>query len=248
MRAGVHAATRSRPRVGGRLPDLAPAPTSIAPAGAPTAAVASPFVPPAPTPAPPLRSDPAVTPEPGALWFGDDFDTVAAWPDGSLDWMTTSVAGGQYRIVTQVTDLPVVVMAAAGEGSPAGSITVAMRLTIPAGTDPESGAGLVLETVAGERLMALVFANGRVSLLRDSIESLDQLASGTVARPGGAVDLALSLGGGVAGVAVDGSPVASARVDLAPIGFGIAVWSPLKPATIDVDAYRVWVAGANSQP
>lgn len=210
------------------------------PVPAPTVAPATPTL--APTVAP------TVVPEPGALWFGDDFDQVAAWPDGTLDWMTTSVVGGQYRIAAQVTDLPIVVMAAAGEGSPDGSILVAMRLTLPPGTDADAGAGLVLETVAGERLMVIVFANGRVSLLRDSIESLDQLASGTINPPGGPVELALSIGDGDATVVVDGSQVASARAAFAPIGFGIAIWAPLEPATIEVDQYRVWVVGPAPQP
>lgn len=217
-------------------PDVTGPPATMAPT--PTGTVV-----PAPTVAP------SVSPEPGALWFSDDFDTVAAWPDGPLDWMTTSVAGGRYRIATQVTDLPVVVMAAAGEGSPGGSIIVTLRLTLASGADPETAGGLVLETGAGERLMALVSANGRVSLLRDSIESLDQVASGTISPPTGPVELTLSLGDGTAIAAVDGSQVASARLAFVPIGFGIAVWTPLKPATMDVDHYRVWVVdGAATQP
>ena len=218
-------------------PGVTAPPATAAPVATP---VATPLPAPTVPPATPTVS-PTVAPEPGALWFGDDFDQVAAWPDGALDWMTTSITGGQYRIAAQVTDLPVVVMAAAGEGSPDGRILVAMRLTLPPGTDADAGAGLVLETVAGELLIVIVFANGRVSLLRDSIESLDQLASGTINPPAGPVDLTLSLGDGAAIAVVDGSQVASARLAFVPIGFGIAVWTPLKPATMDVDHYRVWV-------
>ena len=216
-------------------PTAPPSPVSSASSAQPTL----PSVPPDPT-------TPA-SPEPGTIWFADDFDTVAAWPDGNLDWVTTSVAGGQYRVAARVTDLPVVVMAAAGEGSPGADVLIAVRLTLGAGSDPETSAGLVVGDAGGMRLMALVSANGRVSLLRDSIESLEQLASGSITPPAGPVDLTLSLGRGTAIVAVDGVPLASAQAAFAPIEFGIAAWAPLRPATLDVDSYRVWVRGA-AQP
>ncbi len=196
------------------------------------------------TPAP----SPLASPEAGTLWFADDFDTVAAWPEGSLDWLTADVAGGMYRIDAQPTDLPIFVMAAAGEGSPGPAVRVTALLAIAADADPATGAGVAIEDAAGARLLAMVSADGRVTLFQDSIESLDLLASGSISPPSGAVELALSLSGDAAAVSVDGIPVTSARATLSPVGVGLAVWAVGGPATIEVDSYRVWAAGGAAGP
>lgn len=220
-------------------------------------AVAAPSVPaassrPSATPPGTPEATPApsslASPEAGTPWFADDFDAVAAWPVGALDWLTADVAGGLYHIVAQPTDLPVVVMAAAGEGSPGPTVRVTALLAIGANADPATGAGLALEDAAGARLLAMVSRDGRVTLLRDSIESLDLLASGSVSPPAAAVELTLSLGAGTAVVSVGGIPVASARATLSPTGVGLVVWAVGGPAAIDVDAYRVWAGGGAAPP
>ena len=186
----------------------------------------------------PSRSPSADTGEP---WFADDFDTVAAWPDGTLDWVTTSIVDGRYRIDAQETDLPVYVMAAAGDGSPGSSVSLTAEISIVARADPASAAGVALEDAHGMRLLALISADGRASLVRDSFESLDVLASGSVAAHAGPIELTLVLGGESATVSIDGRQVASARATLEAVGVGIGVWAVGGPATIDVDRYRVWV-------
>jgi hypothetical protein len=212
-------------------PQATPAPTATAATAAP------PTAPPTPTPAP----------EAGTPWFADDFDAVAAWPVGPLDWLTADVAGGQYHIVARPTDLPVFVMAAAGEGSPGPMVRVTALLAISASADPATGAGVSIEDVAGARLLAMVSPDGRVTLFRDSIESLDLLASGSISPPSGVVELTLSLDAGTAAVSIDGIQVASARATLSTMGVGLAVWAVGGPAAIDVDAYRVW-AGSGAAP
>jgi len=219
-----------------RVPQATLAPTATAATAAP------PTVPPTPTPTP------TPAPEAGTQWFADDFDAIAAWPVGALDWLTADVAGGQYHIVARPTDLPVFVMAAAGEGSPGPTVRVTALLAIGADADPATGAGLALEDAAGARLLAMVSRDGRVTLLRDSIESLDLLASGSVSPPSGAVELTLSLSAGTAAVAVDGIQVASARATLSTMGVGLAVWAVGGPAVIDVDAYSVWAGGGAAPP
>ncbi len=188
-----------------------------------------------------LDSADLASPAVSTLWFADDFDTVAAWPVGPLDWLATAVADGTYLIDAQPTDLPVVVMAAAGEGSPGDALTVTVELAFTADADPEAGAGPVIEDDQGTRLLALVSADGRVTLFRDSVESLDLLASGSISPPSGPVELELSVDANGATVSVDGVPVTSATASLAPIAFGLAVWVVSRSTTIVVDAYRVWV-------
>jgi hypothetical protein len=177
---------------------------------------------------------------PGTTWFSDEFDVVAAWPDGRLDWMTTAVRDGAYRIDAIETDLPVFVFAAAGEGAPRVPVTVAADLVIGPG-DPATSAGIVLEAADGTRLIALVSGAGRVTILRDSIEQLDEVAVGFIDPPVAPVRLRLSLDGDTASVSIDGRVVASARETLAPIGFGLAVWAR-GDAAFEILRYEVWSA------
>jgi hypothetical protein len=211
--------------------------------GSPVPAVASPA-----TPIATSVPDELASPAAETLWFADDFDTVAAWPVGQLDWLTTAVEGGTYRIDAQPTDLPVVVMAAAGEGSPGRAVIVIVELAIAPGSNPTTGAGLAVVDAVGTRFLALVAADGRVSLLRDSIESLDLLASGSTSAPVGTVGLGLSIGAATTTVSVDGIPVTSAQASIAPNAVGLAVWAMGGPATIDVDTYRVWSVGDAARP
>lgn len=195
----------------------------------------------------PATDAPAVidlaTPGAGTLWFADEFDTAGAWPTGPLDWMTATVADGVYRLDVQPTDLPVTVTGATGEGSPGAALTVSARLSFPTDADPATSAGPVLQDAEGNRIMALVLADGRVALVRDTFESLDLLASGETAPPGGMIDLSITLENGSATVAVGGVSLATAETSLVPISFGIAVWAASRPATIEVDSYSIRVIG-----
>ncbi len=199
---------------------------------------------PAPTPAtdPPAESSPAPSAA-GTLWFADDFDAEGAWPIGPLDWATTSMAGGLYRIDAQPTDLPVFITGATGEGSPGSALTVKVNLALSPDADPATSVGTVIEDAAGERIVALVLADGRVALLRDSIESLDLIASGAIPPPTGMIELSLTLSDGSAVVSVDGESVATAQTSIVPISFGLAVWAASHPTSIDVDSYAIWITG-----
>ncbi len=184
----------------------------------------------------------------GTLWFADDFDAEGAWPTGPLDWVTTSVADGLYRIDAQPTDLPVIVTGSTGEGSPGSALTVSVRLAIPADADPTTSAGPVMEDAEGARIMALVLGDGRVALLRDSIESLDLIASGAITAPSATIELSITLENGAATVAVDGAELATAQTSIAPISFGLAIWAADHRTTIEVDSYAIWVMDGAPQP
>ena len=216
------------------MPDPAsPAPSTPAPTAAPTLAPT-----PAPTPTP--SATPDITAPPGVTWFADEFDTVAAWPTGDLEWLTTTVEGGRYRIEARETDLPVFVLAAAGEGSPGAGLVVSAPLEIPGSADSRSAAGIVLEAADGTRLVVLLGVDGRVSVYRDSLEAFDGLASGTIDPPAGLVDLRVTLADGVVTATVDGRPVVSAQAAIEPVAVGLAVWAVGGPATVSVDRYEVW--------
>ena len=205
---------------------------------------------PAPTPAVastgPGASSPAETNAPPAdagLWFADDFVTPAAWPAGDLGLIRAAVVEGRYVIDAEPTDLPVVITAAAGDGSPGeagATILVQAGVTFVAG-DAAASAGVVVADAEGTRLIVLLAADGRVALYRDSIESLDGLASASVAPPAGPTTVGLRLAGGTATVLVDGVAVTSAVVGLEPLVVGLAVWSPMMAATVAFGAYRAWV-------
>ena len=183
---------------------------------------------------------PDITAPPGVTWFADEFDTVAAWPTGDLEWLTTTVEGGRYRIEARETDLPVFVLAAAGEGSPGANLVVSAPLEIGGSADPRSAAGIVLEAADGTRLVVLLGVDGRVSVYRDSLEAFDGLASGTIDPPAGLVDLRVTLADGVVTATVDGRPVVSAQAAIEPVAVGLAVWAVGGPATVSVDRYEVW--------
>ncbi|OGO58987.1 MAG: hypothetical protein A2V85_01040 [Chloroflexi bacterium RBG_16_72_14] len=228
--APVAVATVSPAETSTPAPDPASAPPSTpAPTPDPT---------PAPTPAP--SATPDVTAPPGVTWFADEFDAVAAWPTGDLDWLTATVEFGRYRVEAKETDLPVIVLAAAGEGSPGANLAVSAVLEIGGSADPRSAAGIALEAADGTRLLVLLGADGRVSIYRDSLEAFDGLASGTIDPPAGLVDLRVELADGVVTAAVDGRPVVSARASVEPAGVGLAFWAVLGPATVSVDRYELW--------
>ena len=242
MTVGFGIQTGTIPLVSGGAGD--PLATAVPYGDGPGATQVASDVSPAPDPATdaPAESAP-VTPGAGSLWFADEFDTEGAWPTGPLDWMTASVTDGVYRLNAQPTDLPVIVTGATGEGSPGSALTVSVSLAFPTDADPATSAGPVLQDAEGTRIMAFVLADGRIALVRDSIESLDLIASGAMSPPTGMIELSITLQSGSATVAVGGVPLATAQTSLVPVSFGIGVWAASRPATIDVDSYEIWVNG-----
>jgi hypothetical protein len=212
----------------------APDPASTAvPTSGPSSAA-----PPASTPAP--TATPAISAPPGVTWFADEFEAVAAWPTGDLDWLTATVEGGRYRVEARDTDLPVIVLAAAGEGSPGPDLVISAVLEIGAHAGPTTSAGIALEALDGSRLLVMLGADGRVSVYRDSIELFDGLASGTTDPPEGLVELRVTVADGVVTATVDDRPVVSAQAAIEPAGVGLAFWAVGGDATVSVDCYEVW--------
>ncbi len=211
----------------------APSTASVAPSAA---AVPAPTLKPSasPTPAP---VSPAPTPE---TWFADDFDTVGAWPVGNLDLLKAEVSGGVYRVIAQPVDLPVVVVAGASDGWPGADLTLSADVGLAADADASSAVGLVIEDADGTRLLALVSAGGRVMLARDSMESFDVVASGSIPAPSGRIHLGLELASGRATVTIDGSPIAAATATLDPAFVGLAFWASGTRTRFEVDSYGVW--------
>ena len=187
------------------------------------------------------EGSPTGPPDVAELWFGDDFTTEAAWPVGDLGLVVATVAAGRYVVDTEPVDLPVTIVAAAGDRAPDASRSVAIQVGVAfASGDPATSAGPILEDVTGARLMVLLSADGRVGLYRDSIESFDLLASAAIAPPSGVVTVGLLLDGEAATVLLDGAAVTSAVTSLVPVAVGLAVWSPFAPARVAFEAYRVW--------
>jgi hypothetical protein len=191
---------------------------------------------------PAALASPDDLPDDADLWFADDFIAEGAWPIGDLDLVVASISSAGYVLEADLADLPVVIVAAAGEGSPGGggrSVTVQVDVTFGPG-DAGVSAGPILEDAPGSRLMVLASADGRVGLYRDSVESFDLLASASVAPPEGALTVGLTLDGGTALVIADGVAVTSAAVSAEPVAVGLAVWSPFGAATVSFGGYRVW--------
>jgi len=191
---------------------------------------------------PAALASPAGLPDDADLWFADDFTAEGAWPLGDLDLVVASISAGRYVLDAEPADLPVVIVAAAGESGPGGDgrwVTVQVDVAFGPG-DTGVGAGPVLEDATGLRLMVLVSADGRIGLYRDSFESFDLLASASVAPPEGVLTVGLRLDGGTAVVIADGVAVTSATTSAEPVTVGLAVWSPFGAATVSFAAYRVW--------
>jgi hypothetical protein len=228
--APVAVASALPPATSAPAPD--PASTAV-PTSEPTPAPTS-----ATTPAP--TATPVITAPPGVTWFADEFEAVAAWPTGDLDWLTAKVEGGRYRVDAKETDLPVIVLAAAGDGSPGADLVISALLEIGAHASPRTSAGIALEALDGSRLLVMLGADGRVSVYRDSIEVFDGLASGTTDPPEGLVELSVTVADGVVSATVDGRPVVSAQAAIEPVGVGLAFWAVGGDATVSLDRYEVW--------
>jgi hypothetical protein len=183
----------------------------------------------------------------GELWFADDFTAEGPWQTGDLGLMQVAVASGRYTVEAQPADLPLVVMAAAGEGAPGGdgrTVTIEVTVNFASG-DAATSAGLVVADAAGRRLMLLVARGGDVGLFSDTIESFDLLASASVEPQSGTLTLAMRVEPSAVTVLLDGAAVTSAAGGFEIAGVGLAVWSPMSAATIEFQTYRVWSAPAS---
>ena len=217
-------------------------PTTKAATPAPTIApTPTPIPPPTPTPTPTATPPPTPTPEPsGELVFADDFDTVAAWPTGKVTGGKAQYASGWYVLSLVPIDLPVYITPAAGDGPLAKTLTVEATLAL-AGSDVQ--AGPFVADAHDARIGVLLSVDGRVTIVRDSIESFDVLGSGSTTPPGGPVRITLVIGPSGTSALVDGHPVATVHEHLVPASFGLIVWSQTASGTVKVDHFEARAPG-----
>ena len=184
-------------------------------------------------------AEPTISVDPD-LWFADAFDTVAAWPTGSQGSLELAYVDGRYRVTGAAADLPEYVIATTGGATPGPDVSVEAVVTVVDGMAAGgSGFGLEASDGAGTRLAVLIDAGGHVALLRDSTESLDLLASGTVPPSSGSRLVRLVFSAEGLAVYVDEALVTSTTEALLPAEFGLAVW-PTDPSTVFwADDYRV---------
>jgi hypothetical protein len=199
----------------------------------PTATVTAP-----PSVAPPSVAPPSVAPPSASvapLLFADEFDTEAAWPTGDLGPLVTRYENGRYVVDAEPIDLPVYLVPVAEGLAGHGSLRVEATLELPAGA---ASAGVFASDGAGLIYGLLADGDGRVLLVRDTMESLDVLATGSVPATGSVVVALLIEPDRIVGH-VGGVPVVTAAASLVPSTFGLLVWTQQESATIAVDRFEV---------
>ena len=228
MRMGASAADTG---VAGPTATLAARPSAARPSAAPASAAPASVAPPsavAPSGAPPSASVPP-------LLFADEFDTEAAWPTGELGPLVTRYENGRYVVYAEPIDLPVYLVPVAEGLAGHGSLRVEATLELPAGA---ASAGVFASDGAGLIYGLLADGDGRVLLVRDTMESLDVLATGSVPATGSVVVALLIEPDRIVGH-VGGVPVVTAAASLVPSTFGLLVWTQQESATIAVDRFEV---------
>ncbi len=234
IRAGAFATSAIGPTV-----SPTSGPGAVIPASSPT----PPMSPSGPVGAsPPVASAEAPGPTPpalGEILFADDFATAAAWPTGPIVGATARYEDGAYVLDTHPIDLPSYVLPAAGDGPLPETLTVSATFELGG---PDARAGLVVRDVAGTTVGALLSIDGRVILIRDSFESFDVLGTGSADAGDGPIRVSISVGPDGTSVMLDSRVVVLMEERIAPVAFGIAIWSQHEPATIVVDHYEVQAA------
>jgi hypothetical protein len=232
MRGGVFGPARAA------VPTAAPSAAVVALA-TPTAKAATPTPTLAPTSSPtlaPTSPPPVPTPSASDLLFADAFSTEAAWATGKVTGGKARYAGGWYVVELVPIDLPGYLTPAAGDGPLPGAITVDVTMTV-GGADAK--AGPFVADATGTRIGVLLSADGRVTIVRDSLESFDVLGTGWTTAPTGPVRLTLVLRPDGTLALVDGHPVATIRERLVPASFGLAIWAQTARGTVRVDRFEV---------
>jgi hypothetical protein len=232
-------------------------PGNPGPSGGPQPSIdalpAATVVPAAPTATPPastatagsaLPTDPAptsvVASQGVTVWFADQFGDPGRWPTGGQEYLTLGDDAGTYVVSNAATDLPLVVIAGTEGLEPALPFTVEVVLDFDPSGPASGAAGVVIGDGAGTRLLTLVGADGKVGLYRDNVESLDLLASGSVALVDGRATVAVAVSAEGAVVLVDGEQVARTSETLPAREFGLALWSWEAANTVRVEHYRIW--------
>ena len=199
-------------------PSVAVAPPSVAP---PSVAVAPPSA------APPSDRSPL---------FADEFDAEAAWPTGDLGPLVTRYENGRYVVDAEPVDLPVYLVPVAEGLAGQRSLRVEVTMELPAGA---AGAGVFASDGSGLTYGLLADGAGRVLLVRDTMESFDVLATGSVPAMTGSVVVSLLVEPDRIAGHVGGTPVVTVAGSLIPSTFGLFVWTQQDRATIVFDRFEV---------
>jgi len=224
-----------------------PAPTAVAVVASPTAApvtLASPNADPATAPpvpvvvgpsrapvtAPPAAAPPAAPP---ALVFEDTFEFEGAWPTGQLGDLDAAYGDGLLILAGPGSELPTFIAPVAQPLAPASTVVVEAALTL----EPYAEAGVYLGTTGFERFGAVVSADGRVAIFRDSSESLEVIGTGSAAVTG-PLRLALRLDGSTLSAAVDGRQVVAVALPATALDFGLVAW-PTDVSVARIAEFRV---------
>jgi hypothetical protein len=188
-----------------------------------------------PSPEPSRELSTESSPEPGQLIFADDFDVEAAWPTGMLGDIEARYVAGAYVLAGPPIDLPVFIAPVADTPPPEGRLVIEVLLDL---TPPGARAGAFVSDEQGTRWAVLGGSDGRVIVARDTVESLDVVAAGSVAAMGGSSRLEVTVDGEGLAVTVDGRAVVSLAAALQPVEFGLAVW-PVADGAVRVDRFSV---------
>lgn len=232
---------------GGPSASAVPAPSAVAVVASPTVApvtVASPGADPATAPPPPIVVDPSPAPvtappaDPTALVFEDTFAFEGAWPTGQLGDLDAAYGDGLFILAGPGSELPTFIAPVAQPLAPAATVVVEAALTL----EPHAEAGVYLGTTAYERIGAVVSADGRVVIFRESIESLDVIGTGSVVVTG-PLRLTLALDGATVSAAVDGRQVVAVALPATALDFGLVTW-PTDMSVARIAEFRV-VASAS---
>lgn len=237
---------------GGPSASAVPAPSAVAVVASPTVApvtvapvtVASPGADPATAPPPPIVVDPSPAPvtappaDPTALVFEDTFAFEGAWPTGQLGDLDAAYGDGLFILAGPGSELPTFIAPVAQPLAPAATVVVEAALTL----EPYAEAGVYLGTTAYERIGAVVSADGRVVIFRESIESLDVIGTGSVVVTG-PLRLTLALDGATVSAAVDGRQVVAVALPATALDFGLVTW-PTDMSVARIAEFRV-VASAS---
>jgi hypothetical protein len=231
------AATATGPRVTSAALGTTASPSVTAPASATSAPASATAA---------LATSAPVPPVIATLWFEDTFSAKAgAFWTGTGQYASASYRDGGYSVRVKPVDLPVVLSAAASDTSPGPIVSVEATFRLVSGPgDAEYGLAVTnLSGVGG--LEFAVQADGRYALYRDDAESFSSVLAGARADLAGRreVTLRLEIGPGGTRAFVDGVLIGQSDTTVVPGGFGVAVRTTSRDASIVVHDYRVWQIG-----